>query len=251
MDALRVEDLRKSFGGLMVLSGLSFAIQPGQKIALIGPNGAGKTTLINILTGLIPVDNGRIWLFDRDISLMPPHFRASCGLARSFQINTLLSNLTVLTNILLAVQGTQTVRYRMIKRITTYTENIDRARTLLEIVDLWKYRDYPVLNLGHGQKRQLEIIMALASNPRLLLLDEPTAGLTGEESGKLVETIRSVVGDAAVLFCAHDMDLVFKLAGRVIVLYSGQLIADGPPEVVAADSKVTEIYLGSEETEDA
>jgi len=247
MDVLRVKDLSQSYGGLQVLNNLSFSLETGEKVALIGPNGAGKTTLLNVLSGFTPPLTGRIYLLDRDVTDMPPHRRVSLGLARSFQINTLFPRLSLLTNVLLAIQGIQPTRYRMIRPITAYKDNLAKARELLELVDLWGERESPITALGHGQQRQVEIILALASKPRLLLLDEPSAGLTSGETGSLIQMIRNLMGDTTVFFCAHDLDLVFSLADRVIVLYYGQTIVQGMPREVQADPRVREIYLGIEE----
>jgi len=247
MDVLRVKDLSQSYGGLQVLNNLSFSLEAGEKVALIGPNGAGKTTLLNVLSGFVPPLSGRIHLLDCDVTEMPPHRRVSLGLARSFQINTLFPRLSLLTNVLLAIQGIQPTRYRMIRPITAYRGNLAKARKLLELVDLWGERESPVTALGHGQQRQVEIILALASEPRLLLLDEPSAGLTSGETGSLIQMIRNLMGNTTVFFCAHDLDLVFSLADRVIVLYYGQTIVQGTPREVQIDPKVREIYLGIEE----
>ena len=247
MDVLRVKDLSQSYGGLQVLNNLSFSLETGEKVALIGPNGAGKTTLLNVLSGFIPPITGRIYLLDRDVTDMPSHRRVSLGLARSFQINTLFPRLSLLTNVLLAIQGIQATRYRMIRPITAYKDNLAKAQELLELVDLWGERESPVTALGHGQQRQVEIILAIASKPRLLLLDEPSAGLTSGETGSLIHMIRNLMGDTTVFFCAHDLDLVFSLADRVIVLYYGQTIVQGTPREVQTDPRVREIYLGIEE----
>ena len=244
MPVLRVKDLSQSYGGLQVLNNLSFSPGDGEKVALIGPNGAGKTTLLNVLSGFIRPMTGRIYLLNRDVTDMSSHRRVSLGLARSFQINTLFPRLTLLTNVLLAIQGIQTTRYRMIRPITAYRDNLSKARQLLELVGLWEERESPITALGHGQQRQVEIILAMASQPRLLLLDEPSAGLTSGETGGLMNMIRSLMGDTTVFFCAHDLDLVFSLADRVIVLYYGQTIVQGTPKEVQNDPRVREIYLG-------
>jgi branched-chain amino acid transport system ATP-binding protein len=247
MDVLTVKGLSQSYGGLQVLNNLSFSLETGEKVALIGPNGAGKTTLLNVLSGFIPPITGRIYLLDRDVTDMPSHRRVSLGLARSFQINTLFPRLSLLTNVLLAIQGIQATRYRMIRPITAYKDNLAKAQELLELVDLWGEKESPVTALGHGQQRQVEIILAIASKPRLLLLDEPSAGLTSGETGSLIHMIRNLMGDTTVFFCAHDLDLVFSLADRVIVLYYGQTIVQGTPREVQTDPRVREIYLGIEE----
>lgn len=247
MDILEVENLEQSYGGLRVLEGVCFSLKAGERVALIGPNGAGKTTLINTVSGLIRPKAGRIRVFGRDITNTPPQARVSLGLARSFQITSLFPHLSLLVNVLLAIQGIQTTRYQMIYPITAYRSNLARAQELLELVDLWEERDSPVTALSHGQQRQTEIILALASKPRLLLLDEPSAGLTSGETDNLIDMIHSSIGDAAVLLSAHDMELVFGVADRVMVLYYGQIIAQGTPKEIQTDPRVREIYLGIEE----
>ena len=246
-EVLKVEHLYQSYGGLSVLADISFSIEAGEKIAIIGPNGAGKTTLFNVLSGFVRPLSGRIHLLGNDVTHMPSHGRASLGLARSFQINSLFPKLPLLHNVLLAIQGVQPTRYQMIRPITAYKDNLVKARELLELVDLWGERESPITALSHGQQRQVEIILALASKPRLLLLDEPSAGLTAAESVNLGRIIRDLMGDTTVFFCAHDLDLVFSLAERVVVLYYGQLVAQGTPEEIQVNPKVREIYLGTEQ----
>jgi branched-chain amino acid transport system ATP-binding protein len=247
VDVLRVEHLFQSYGGLSVLGDVSFSIGAGERLAIIGPNGAGKTTLFNVLSGFIPPVAGKIHLLGTDVTSMPAHRRAALGLARSFQINSLFAHLSLLHNVLLAIQGIQWTRYQMMRPITAYKHNLVKARELLELVGLWEQRDSPVTALSHGQQRQVEIILALSSKPRLLLLDEPSAGLTAAESVNLGRIIQNLTGETTVFFCAHDLDLVFSLAERVVVLYYGQLVAQGTPEQIQVDPKVREIYLGTEQ----
>jgi branched-chain amino acid transport system ATP-binding protein len=177
---------------------------------------------------------------------MPSNKRVSLGLARSFQINTLFPRLSLLINVLLAIQGVQSTRFRWFRPIKTYTRNLIAARELLELVSLWDERDSPVEVLSHGQQRQVEIVLALASKPKVLLLDEPSAGLASGESGNLIDMIHNLTKETTVFFCAHDLDLVFTLADRVMVLYYGKIIAQGTPEEIQDDTKVQEIYLGVE-----
>jgi branched-chain amino acid transport system ATP-binding protein len=252
MEVLKVESLTQSYGGLQVLHDVSFSLETGERVALIGPNGAGKTTLLNVLTGFVPPMAGRVTLLNQNVTNMPSNKRVSLGLARSFQINSLFPRLSLFVNVLLAIQGVQTTRFRWLRPIKAYTGNTALARELLMRVNLWDERDSPVDVLSHGQKRQVEIVLALASKPKLLLLDEPSAGLASGESNNFMDMIHSLTKETTVFFCAHDLDLVFTLADRVLVLYYGKIIAQGTPEEIQDDMKVQEIYLGIEkETGDA
>lgn len=244
MSVLKVENLLQSFGGVEVLRNVSFSLEAGERVALIGPNGAGKTTLLNVLSGLLPSRAGRVYLLGHEITNMPAHKRVSLGIARSFQINTLFPGLTLVTNVLLALQGKKSVRFSMLRPISAYTDTFAEAQALLETMGLWEKRDTRVSVFSHGEQRRLEVLLALASKPKLLLMDEPTAGLTSGEAAELVNIIRSLVGDTTTLFCSHDMELVFALGDRVIVLYYGGIIAQGTPREIQTDPKVREIYLG-------
>lgn len=246
MNALRVENLSQNYGGLRVLEDISFSIDPGERVGLIGPNGAGKTTLINVLTGLLPSIAGRIFILGQDVTDMPPHRRVSRGLARSFQINTLFTNLSLLNNILLAVQGTKPSRFRMLRPLTAYKDVNAKAKELLGSMDLWEKRDDLISSLSHGEQRLVEILMAIATKPKILLLDEPSSGLTRAETANLSDMLRNVMEETTVFFCAHDLDLIFSMADRVVVLYYGKIIAQGTPEVIKAHPKVKEIYLGAQ-----
>jgi len=242
---LRVENLLQSYGGLSVLRDVSFNIEAGERVGLIGPNGAGKTTLFNILSGLIRHASGRIYFLDKEVTRLPAYKRASLGMARSFQISALFPSLSLLDNVRLAIQGTRASRFQMFRTINSYKNIFKEAEILLESVHLWERRHDPIHTLPHGKQRQLEILLALASKPKLLLMDEPNAGLTSGETADLGNAIRRLVGYTTVFFCAHDMNLVFSLAHRVIVLHVGQIIAQGAPEEIRANSKVEEIYLGT------
>ena len=247
MEALRVDGLSKNFGGLQVLRNVSFTIETGERLAIIGPNGAGKTTLFNLLNGQDPATAGRVYLFGQEITNMAIHRRAHLGMARSFQVTASFLELTVLDNIVLAVQGLKPSRFQMFRSITTYDGLYVKARELLESIDLWEKRDDLVRNLSGGEQRRLEIAFSIASEPRLLLLDEPSCGLTSAEGTEVMNRIRNLGTDITVVVVAHDMDLVFGLADRIMVLYYGEIIADGTPEEIQADSRVKEIYMGVEE----
>lgn len=244
---LEVEGLSQSFGGLKVLDGISFRLEAGQKVGLIGPNGAGKTTLLNVLSGLQSFQSGRIYFTGKEVTGAPSHARASLGLARSFQMNALFPNLNLITNVLLAIQGTETARFQMLRPITAYEDHATKAKELLELMNLWEKRHAPITALSHGEQRQVEIMLSLASRPKLIMLDEPNAGLSTAETASLIEVIRNLGEDITVFFSAHDMDMVFDLAEWVMVLYYGQILAQGTPEEIRNDPKVIQIYLGAEE----
>jgi len=246
MQALSVKGLCKNFGGLHVLQDVSFHVEKGERLAIIGPNGAGKTTLLNTISGELPPSAGGIYLFGQDISNEAIHSRAHLGLARSFQLNCLFPNLTVLDNVLLALQGTRRSRFQMLRANAAYTDLFTKAKALLQSTDLWEKRDSLIKNLSYGEQRQIEIILSLASEPKLLLLDEPTAGLSIAESNVFASNLHNLTRDITVVFIAHDMDVVFGLADRIVVLYFGKIIAQGTPKEIQADATVKEIYLGME-----
>jgi branched-chain amino acid transport system ATP-binding protein len=247
MEALKIVGLTKHFGGVYSLQNVSFNVEAGERLAIIGPNGAGKTTLFNLLAGQLSATHGRIFFFGREITSLTPYRRAHLGLARSFQISNLFFNLTVLDNTLLAIQGTRSQSFKMLRPITAYKDLYEKARQLLNSTSLWEKGDALVRNISHGEHRNLEIVLSLALEPRLLLLDEPTAGLTEAESTNIFDIMRTLGSDTTVLFVAHDIDLVLSVANRIIVLHYGEVIADGTPEEIQADSKVKEIYMGIEE----
>lgn len=250
MEALRIDGLSKSFGGLEVLSDLSLSLEVGERVALIGPNGAGKTTLLTIISGAQPCNSGRISVWGQDITRMPAYARVHLGLGCSFQINHLFLDLTVLENVLLALHGLKRSRFQMLRPITSYGEVLSRAQSLLESIEMWKKKDEPVRAISYGEQRKMEIVLGLASEPKLLLLDEPTAGLSLAEIPPFINAIKTLAAGTTVLFTSHDMDVVFGLAERVVVLYFGQIIAQGTPEAIQADPRVREIYLGIEEGAD-
>lgn len=247
MEALRVEHLTKNFGGVQALHDVSFSVEAGDKLAIIGPNGAGKTTLFNVLNGQLSATSGRIYLFGQEITTMATHRRAHLGEARSFQLTSLFLNLTVLDNTLLAIQGTKPSRFQMFRPITAYEHLFVKAKELLASMALWEKRNDLVQAISYGEQRKMEIALSLASEPKLLMLDEPSTGLTAAESAELINMIRNLGQDITVLVVAHDMDLVFGLADRIMVLHYGRIIAEGTPEEIQADSRVKEIYMGIEE----
>ena len=247
MEALRVENLHKRFGGLKATSDVSFQLEVGERLVIIGPNGAGKSTLFNLLNGQIRPDKGRVSMFGEDITNTSLHKRAHMGMARSFQLTSLFPELSVLDNMLLALHGLRLSRFNPLRSTNSYTGLLKKVDDLLQLMNLDHHRDEPVKLLSYGEQRKLEIVLCLASEPKLLLLDEPSAGLTSGERKGVMDMIRNLPSEIAVIIVDHDMDLVFGLANRIIVLYYGRIIAEGTPEEIQADPKVREIYMGIEE----
>ena len=243
--ALRLERVSKAFGGLRAVDAVELAVRPGERRALIGPNGAGKTTLFNLVAGALPVTAGRIELFGRDVTRMPAHRRAALGLTRTFQVSNLFASLSVLENCLLAVQALAAAKFVMHRPLARDAALRARAEETLAAVGLADRAAATVRNLSHGEQRQLEIGLALAGRPRLLLLDEPTAGLSPAESAAMARLLGRLDPAITVLIIEHDMDIALELARHVTVLHYGRVIADGTRDVVRADPTVREIYLGA------
>ena len=246
MEALRIEGLSKDFGGVHAVNDVSFCVGMGERLVIIGPNGAGKTTLFNLINGQLSPTSGRIFFSGQEITNLPTYQRAHLGQARSFQIISLFLNLSVLDNALIALHGTRPSRLNMFRSMNRYKDLLIDAEETLGAV-LWKKRDEYVKNLSYGEQRRLEIALSLASKPRLLLLDEPSSGLTKDEGSEIIDLIKNLGSSITVLIVDHDMSLVFGVADRIIVLHYGQIIADGTPEAIQSDPKVREIYMGMEE----
>ncbi len=240
-----LEGLSRAFGGLRAVDAVSLTVRAGERRALIGPNGAGKTTLFNLIAGTIPLSAGSIRLFGRDVTRTAPHRRAALGLARTFQINNLFPALTVLENCLLAVQALTRTKFSMFRPLDAYGGLAEQARAALALVGLDDRRDATVRNLSHGEQRQLEIALALAGRPKVLLLDEPTAGLSPAESQHMARLLQTLDPAITVLMIEHDMDIALEMAEHVTVLHYGRVIADGLRDDVKADPLVREIYLGA------
>jgi branched-chain amino acid transport system ATP-binding protein len=213
-------------------------------MAIIGPNGAGKTTLFNIITGEISPSSGKVYLFSKDVTKMECHRRTHLGLGRTFQIVDLFPDFTVMENTLLALQAHETSCFHMIRPLASYRNIYDKGRALLERFSLWEKRDFPIRSLSHGEMRHVELILGLAMEPRILLLDEPTAGLTSSESERLANLIQNLDRNITLVMIEHDMKVAFALAERMIVLHNGEILADGDPEEIRANSRVKEVYLG-------
>jgi branched-chain amino acid transport system ATP-binding protein len=247
METLRVERLSKDFGGVHALSDVSFSVKAGELLAIIGPNGAGKTTMFNLINGQLRPTSGRIYFFGQDITTVTTHRRAHLGLGRSFQTASLFPNITVIDNTLIAQHGTKRSRFQMFRSTKKYDHLIARAKEMLTSVALWETKDELVKNISYGEQRRLEMVLTTASKPKLLLLDEPSAGLTSAESADITDMIHKLGKDITVLLIAHDIDLVFGVAERIIVLHYGRVIADGTPGEIQADARVMKIYMGIEE----
>jgi branched-chain amino acid transport system ATP-binding protein len=241
---LSTSGLNKRFGSLVVANEIAISIPKGARYALIGPNGAGKTTLINLITGMLQPDSGRIWLGEDDITALGPDARVKHGLTRTFQINTLFPNLTALEAITLAVCERRGEAATWWKSLPTYGAAIEEAYAILGSLHLADDCDRPTRQLAYGQQRLLEIAIALAALPKVLLLDEPAAGVPKDESGELFKAVAGISSDISVLFIEHDMDVVFRFASRIIVMVSGAILVEGTPVEIAADERVREVYLG-------
>jgi branched-chain amino acid transport system ATP-binding protein len=236
--------LNKSFGSLVVASDIEIALPAGVRYAQIGPNGAGKTTLINMVTGMLRPDSGRILLGTDDITAMSPEQRVRLGLVRTFQINSLFPHLTALESVTLAVCERRRVARAWWRPLTAYRDEIDEAYDILKALTLAPVCHRRTRELAYGQQRLLEIALALAARPRVLLLDEPAAGVPREESKELFAAIAGLSRDITVLFIEHDMELVFRFASRVIVMVGGRVLVEGTPAEIAADERVRAVYLG-------
>jgi branched-chain amino acid transport system ATP-binding protein len=245
--ALAVEGLTHDFGGLRALDRVGLEAASGERVVILGPNGAGKTTLFNLVTGLFRPSAGRIRLFERDITRLPPHRRARLGLGRTFQITTLFPRLTVRDSVLLAVQGADPARFACLRPQSAYRHLAERAGALLEAWGLIERADVPTRQLSYGEQRQVELVLALAGGPRVLLLDEPTAGLSPAETAAVARMIRRFPRDVTLLLIEHDMDVALDLADRVVVLHQGQVLAQGTPDEMRKDARVAEIYLGADD----
>ena len=244
-DALEIVDLAKAFGGLRAVDGVSMRVPVGRRHALIGPNGAGKTTLFNCIAGALMPTAGRVLLFGQDVTRVVEPERATLGLARTYQITNLFPGLTVLENVLLAVQGTTRQKWVFHRSVDAFPESRARAEQALERVGLGQRAGEPVHRLSYGERRQLEFALALASRPRALLLDEPTAGLSPADRERIAKTIAQVPRDITVLLIEHNMDVVLGLADRITVLHYGRVITEGTPEEVRANPQAREVYLGA------
>jgi len=242
---LLLENVSREFGGLKAVDGVSLAIRPGERHAVIGPNGAGKTTLFNLISGELLATAGRIVLFGHDVARLAPHHRAARGIARTFQITRLFPRLTVLENVLLACEALDRRKFTMYRRLSSQTDLVQNAKALLGEFGLATFEQELAWNLSYGDQRKLEVALSMAGRPRLLLLDEPMAGLSSGESDAMQAILGKLDPAIAVLLIEHDMDMAFAFAQRITVLYQGSVVAAGHKDEISANPRVQEIYLGS------
>jgi branched-chain amino acid transport system ATP-binding protein len=242
--ALSTRGLDKSFGSLVVAKNIELDLPRGARYALIGPNGAGKTTLINLITGMLRPDQGRIFLEADEVTALRPEERVKRGLVRTFQINTLFPHLSALEAVTLAVCERRGYAGTWWQKLPAYPDAVEEAYVILLSLRLGASCYRPTSELAYGQQRLLEIALALATNPKVLLLDEPAAGVPQGESAELFSVIADLSQDIAVLFIEHDMNVVFRFARRIIVMVGGRILVEGTPAEIAADARVREVYLG-------
>jgi branched-chain amino acid transport system ATP-binding protein len=242
---LELKSLSKTFGGLQAVRGVSLKIMPGDRKAIIGPNGAGKTTLFNLISGIFPATSGQVLLFGRDVTHWPSHRRAALGMARTFQVTSLFPKLSVLDNVLLAIKGRRASKFVMWRFLSSYRNVYDKAYELLQRAVFLDRKDVEVRRLSHGEQRQLEIVLGLAGDPHILLLDEPAAGLSSGESAEMARFLRGLDPRLAILLIEHDMDIVFEVSDDISVLHFGEVLESGPAKRIRGSAKVQEIYLGT------
>ena len=242
--ALGVDRLEKSFGGLRVTAAVSLAVAPGERRLIIGPNGAGKTTLFNLITGELRPDGGSITLFDRDITRIPSRRRPHLGVARTYQIITLFPHDTLLRNVTLSLLGRSPLRWNPFVRLDRREAIVARAREVLARVGLDDLAERPLAQTSYGERRRVEIAMALAQGPRVLLLDEPFAGLSIEERRAVLGLVTSIPREVTIVMIEHDMDVALDFAERITVLHFGEVVVEGTRSEVVAHPRTREIYLG-------
>jgi branched-chain amino acid transport system ATP-binding protein len=243
---LELRGLCKSFGGLQATRSVSLRVMPGDRKAIIGPNGAGKTTLFNLITGIYPVSSGQVFMFGQDVTKWRSHQRTALGMARTFQVTSLFPKLSVLDNVLLAIKGLRPTKFVMWRFQSSYKDVYEKAHQLLEQAGFLNRKDTEVRNLSHGEQRQLEIVLGLASDPKILLLDEPAAGLSSGESTEMAHFLMKLDPKLAILLIEHDMDVVFDVADEISVLHFGEILETGTPEQIKKSQRVQEIYLGTD-----
>ena len=246
MYSLETRKLCKSFGALVVAQNIDFRLAPGDRHALIGPNGAGKTTFVNMLTGALPPSSGAILLGGEDVTRVPQSARVRRGLGRTFQVTTLFRSLPVLDNVALGIAEREGVAKRMWASASSHQDIIEESKSLLAALGIAEDAATRVADLPYGKQRLVEIAIALGLKPRVLLLDEPAAGVPSHESERILSTLEKLPSDIAILIIEHDMDLVFRFARRITVLVQGTVLVEGTPEEIARDKRVHQVYLGEQ-----
>ncbi len=244
MKALETRGLCKNFGGLKATRDVSLQVEVGERRAIIGPNGAGKTTFFHLISGFLLPTLGTVSLFGRDVTHLRIHERAALGISRTFQVTNLFQKLTLFDNILLGVQGKKRSRVCFWRPLSTFHDTMAETERLLKEWSLWEKKDAPLKNLSYGEQRQIEVILALATKPRLLLLDEPTAGLSAAESASMASFITGLSREITIILIEHDMDVAFEIADMISVLYFGSVLAEGRPDEIKGNQRVAEVYLG-------
>lgn len=244
MSPLKVSNLHKSFKALKVLSDVSLKVEEQERHVIIGPNGAGKTTLFNCIMGTIPITSGEVAMDGKDVSGMPSHARVPLGMSRTFQKNNLFEKLTVEENVRLAVEARKPYRFGLFKPASWRDDLVEESEELLKRWNLWDRRDREVRELSYGEQRLLEVLLALASKPRMLLLDEPTSGMSPAETTETIRLIQELPRSLTLLVVEHDMEVVFAIADRITVLHHGEIFLSGTPDEVRGDERVKEIYFG-------
>ncbi|CAN5276199.1 ABC transporter ATP-binding protein [soil metagenome] len=244
MSLLRVESLDKSFNALRVLQEITLSVEAEERHVIIGPNGAGKTTLFNCVMGTIPLSSGKVLLDGKDVGGMPAHRRVPMGMSRTFQKNNLFGRLTVEENVNLAVEARKPYRFGLFKPLAWRRDLAEESEEMLRQWDMWERRDRRVDELSYGEQRLLEVMLAIASRPRVLLLDEPTSGMSPAETSQTIRLIQDLPRSLTLLVIEHDMEVVFAIADRITVLHHGEVFLSGTPDEVRGDERVSEIYFG-------
>jgi len=244
MTALSITNLCKQFGGLRVTANVNLAVAPGERRLIIGPNGAGKTTLFNLITGEIAPDSGSIRLFEQDITRLPVHRRPHLGMARTYQIITLFASDTIVRNVTLALLGLSRLRWSLLRDLDQQHELAERARAALTRVGLADIADRPLSQTSYGERRRVEIAMALAQDPKVLLLDEPFAGLSIDERRDVRQLLNAIPREVSVVMIEHNMDVALDWAERITLLHFGEVIVEGTRTEVVANPRTREVYLG-------
>lgn len=245
MSSLQVINVIKDFGGVRAVNNVSFVVESGERYAIIGPNGAGKSTLFNLIAGQLPITSGKILLDGQDITHLAVQRCANLGIGRTFQRNNLFLGMSVSENVGLAVQHQQQVASAWFRPLGSYERVHSKTEALLQQVGLLAEKNQKVSELAYGQQRAVEVALALALEPKILLLDEPTAGMSPAETAEIVALIKSLPRTLTMMIVEHDMDVIFNLADRITVLHYGQVIATGAPQTIREDALVREIYLGA------